>query len=564
MTADIEGGQWTVGEIFSDAFAFSVPHYQRPYLWEEQHAEALLDDLLSFMGEGDENGRVAHLDPYFLGSVVLIKDKHMPEAEIVDGQQRLITLTILLSALRATASPHYAESITKRLYVSADTAAGRPARFRLRPKPQDAAFFEHYIQREGAIDALLTLNLATNNDAQKHMATNGKLFLDQLAIVPQKQRDLLVEFIIQKCLLITVTTPDLKSAYRIFSVLNDRGLDLSPADILKAEIIGEIPENARAAFTGKWEGAEEDLGREDFTALLSHIRMLRRKQRLAKTILDEWREFVIGEVGDPKRLIDEVLLPNKEAYAIIRDANYQHTHGAEAVNTHLRWLNRIPDSDWIPPAMLYLARYRDDPTRLGRFFADLERLAAVLMLRRSNVNKRVDRYGRLMTAIEQGASLSGEDSPLQLTADDKREALLTLDGPLYEQSARLRQYVLLRLDALLSSGDAVYTYPTVSIEHVLPQRPTAGSDWVRWFPSPQLRDEWVHRLGNLVLLSRRKNSQAGNYDFTKKKSMYFAGRDGVSPFALTTQVLRESEWTPDVVERRQRELVARLKQLWRL
>jgi Protein of unknown function (DUF1524) len=98
---------------------------------------------------------------------------------------------------------------------------------------------------------------------------------------------------------------------------------------------------------------------------------------------------------------------------------------------------------------------------------------------------------------------------------------------------------------------------------VLPQQPRRDSDWIKWFPTQQERDRWVHRLGNLTLLSRRKNTAAGNYDFDKKKTAYFT-RDGVSPFALTTQVLQYREWTPSVVAQRHGELVGYLKQLWRL
>jgi Protein of unknown function (DUF1524) len=71
-------------------------------------------------------------------------------------------------------------------------------------------------------------------------------------------------------------------------------------------------------------------------------------------------------------------------------------------------------------------------------------------------------------------------------------------------------------------------------------------------------------LGNLVLLSRAKNSEAQNYEFGKKKEKYFITKSGVSPFALTTQVLLEQKWTPTVIDSRQTELINRLKTVWRL
>jgi len=66
------------------------------------------------------------------------------------------------------------------------------------------------------------------------------------------------------------------------------------------------------------------------------------------------------------------------------------------------------------------------------------------------------------------------------------------------------------------------------------------------------------------LLSRRKNSEAQNYDFQTKKNKYFKSRNGVTPFVLTTQVLNENTWKPDVIERRQKELIDTLKKVWRL
>jgi Protein of unknown function (DUF1524) len=290
-------------------------------------------------------------------------------------------------------------------------------------------------------------------------------------------------------------------------------LDLSYADILKAEIIGQVPTNAQQPYTEKWEGVEEELGRIGFEELLRHILMLTAKRILKESILEEFRATVIKQYQqNTQRLIDKALVPYSAAYVTIRDEDFRHTRGAEPVNNSLRWLNRIPDSDWMPSAMLYLARRRDDPERLSKFLADLERLAVMLVLRRTSASKRVTRYSAVLDAIENGNNLAGPTSPLQPADEERREALQILSGPIYRHSARVRTYVLLRLDAFLAQGDATYNYPIVSIEHVLPQKVSAGSEWSRWFPTQELRDQWTHRLGNLVLLSRRKNSAAANYD----------------------------------------------------
>ncbi len=538
-----------------------VPPYQRPYAWTTEHAGELLDDLLGFMEDGDEP--VDKLNPYFLGSIVLIKGDG-PEAHIVDGQQRLVTLIILLSALRATVPESFAHAITKVLYEPADPLANTPARYRLRLKDRDTAFFQEFIQHEGGIIRINATNASALSDSQRNVRENALLFLDRLADLAEAQRIRLAQFIVQRCLLVAVSTPDLDSAYRIFSVLNDRGLDLSYTDILKAELIGRVPLPVQPEYTTKWEDMEESLGRDNMEALLSHIRMIVRKQRTRETVLKEFRDYVIPSASDPQHLIDETLLPYASAFEVILNTDYRSTRGAESVNQMLFWLKRITDVDWLPPAIFYLARYSHEPERLARFLVDLERLAASLMIRRLNASKRIDRYGKVLAAIEAGENLGAPQSPLQLTDGERIAVLQALEGDVYKMYSRTRQYVLLRLDASLADTSATYEYSRITVEHVLPQNPSHGSEWTKWFPTTELREQWVHRVGNLVLLSRTKNTQAGNYDFEKKKTAYFTSRDGISPFALTTQVLRERRWTSEIVKRRQEELVDHLKRLWRL
>ena len=84
------------------------------------------------------------------------------------------------------------------------------------------------------------------------------------------------------------------------------------------------------------------------------------------------------------------------------------------------------------------------------------------------------------------------------------------------------------------------------------------------FPDEDKRKLYVHQIGNLVLLSHKKNNEAQNYDFKTKQQKYFSSKNGVVSFALTTQVVHRQEWTPAVIEERQNELIQTLKKVWRL
>ncbi len=560
MPVAIHATEKALFKVFSNDFAFSIPAYQRPYAWTREQASELLTDLLSFLGDGSES--VTDASPYFLGSIVLIKSEGAPEADVVDGQQRLTTLTILLSVLRGLAEDKKASKITGYIYQEGSEIEGTENRYRLKLREKDEDFFRCYVQDESKLDDLLKLDNSQLSDSQKNIQTNTKYFLTELSAFSEPQRKRFVQYLMMRCFLVVVSTPDLDSAYRIFSVLNSRGLDLSLTDLLKSEVIGAIPALQQEKYTKIWEEEEEDLGREAFQELFAHIRMIYRKAKLRETALNEFRNHIQPQ-KEPQKFIDHVLKPYSDALEIIKTANYQSDKDAEAINSLFRWLNQIDNFDWVPPAILYFSKNSQTPDSLRRFFTDLERLAAGLMILRSDINDRVARYAKLLSTIEENLDLYTPQSPLQFTVDEVDRIVKTLDGDLY-LIKRIRQYVLLRLDSALAQGEASYDYSVITVEHVLPQNPGEGSTWLKWFPIKEERIQYVHRIGNLALLSRKKNSEAQNYDFDKKKEKYFTSKKGIVPFALTSQVLQQSEWTPEVINQRQISSIQSLRAIWRL
>ncbi|MEJ2630856.1 MAG: DUF262 domain-containing HNH endonuclease family protein [Acidihalobacter sp.] len=560
MPQTIVAHEQPISSIFSDGYAFNIPSYQRPYAWTTDQALELFEDLISFMR--DSGGNVVDMPPYFLGSIVLIKQEAVPQSDVVDGQQRLTTITILLSAIRESVDVDTAKDITSFIYEKGNSVKGTLDHYRLKLRERDAEFFRKYVQIENGLNGLLQINTELP-DSQRNIRDNARLFVDQLKKLDESERAALARFIVTRCFLVVVATPDLDSAYRIFSVLNSRGLELSATDILKAEIVGGVPQSSRDEYNKKWEDAEEDLGRESFSELFSHIRMIYRKAKPQATLLKEFKEHVT-EAQAPIKFIDDVLLPAASAYEEISDASYSSTELAEQVNVHLGWLNRLNFKDWMPPAIAFVTHYRNQPARMLNFFRDLERLGYFMLITKAGVNARIDRFSKLTADVERGNDLSVSDSSLQLTPYEQYAMYAALAGPIYESlSARARSTVLLRLDALLSGGGAQYDYSIVTVEHVLPQTVDPTSQWAKWFPEVRDRLSRVHTLGNLALLSRRKNSAASNYDFDRKKNAYFA-RGGVSPFVLTTEVLQDPEWTPAVVDARQKKHLATLEAYWRL
>ena len=561
MAHTISAKEQTLSRIFSDDYVFTIPGYQRPYAWGREQASELLDDLLLALDSA--SGDIGEASPYFLGSIVLIKSDTSPEATVVDGQQRLTTLTILLSAIRfVVASAEVQAGITRRIYEHGDVVSATQARYRLSLRDRDRDFFRGSVQHESGLHDLLSSSTDLP-DAQSRIRENAKAFVSSLESISQERLVRLVQFVVTRCYLVAVSTPDLDSAYRIFGVMNSRGLDLNATDILKAEIIGEIDGDLRDAYTAKWEDTEEFLGRDAFGDLFSHIRMVFRKAKPHGTLLKEFKEHV-EPARRPREFVDSTLLPMSAAFGEIIGSDYASKQHAESVNEYLEWLNKLEFKDWVPPAIAFFIRYRQDPEKILSFVRDLERLSYSMLARKTGVNERIERFSAITSAIEASSDLWAESSPLQLNPEEQHDTFVKLSGSVYETySARALALILLRIDRLLSDKSASYRHDIVSVEHVMPQHPAPNSQWNAWVQESSDHLHWVHRLANLTLLSRKKNSSAGNRDFEWKKSVYFT-KGGVSSFALTTQVLQHAQWTVDVMAARQELLLGVIESHWRL
>lgn len=405
-------------------------------------------------------------------------------------------------------------------------------------------------------------------DSRLRYRENATLLLEKAKVLPPAELIALWQFLANDCSLVVISTPDLEAAYRIFSVLNNRGLDLAPIDIIKAQLLGLIRTTAgevkSRAYAKEWSRIESSLGRDAFGDLFGHIRSIYAKKKQKYILVKEFQEHVT-EYKTPIDLVDKVIKPYAEVWDFVRDADFEATEHAETINEHLSWLNRVDFKDWVPPALVYFKRFRQQPKLLAEFFQSLERLTYFLLVTKVGINERIETYAALTKEIEP-ETFKGNLvalTTLALTDAQKRKFVAALDGDVYDDLPKARMALVLRLESLVRAP-GVQLQDAVSLEHVLPQTPPDGSDWIKWFPDEDERDGWTHRLANLVPLDRNKNSSASNYDFAKKKDAHFRGKGTASPFVLTQEVRSESEWTPTLLTARQKRLVNVLSTHWNL
>lgn len=563
MSNKITGKEYPLSKIFSKEFDYYIPTYQRPYAWTEKETEALFDDLISFF-------KTEANDNFFLGSIVLIKEDETTHADVIDGQQRLTTLTILLAVMAYYLSGDNRTNCNKYLMEPGNELEGLSSQPRLHLRPKDQSFFNKYIQ-DIQLDDLIALDEETlANESQKHIRANCALLKKRMEMEFLKDSQKVAEFckfVVTRCYLVAVYTSSKKSAFRVFSVMNSRGLNLMPIDIFKSDIIGLISEEEQQEYTDKWEDLEVQTTRSGLNDVFTHTRMIFAHTKAKQSLLEEFRENVLSKTT-PKKLIDEILEPYAEVYTILVNKKYVATQNAEQVNQYLFWLNKIDNSDWMPSAIKFMAEHQNASDYVLWFIRKLERLAAFLHITAKDVNHRIERYKSVLEEMEQrpNHNINNPLTSIELTNQEKQEFVHALDGNIYELTAIRRNFVILRLNAFVSDGATNFDFePNIlTIEHVLPQTVTQGSEWDKLWPDVSDREKWLHRIANLVPLTRKKNSEAQNYAFDTKKDKYFKGQNGTTTYPLTTQVISESTWTPEVVSTRQKTLLNNFKKGWDL
>lgn len=551
MSNKITGKEYPLSKIFSADFEYHIPGYQRPYAWTEEETGILFDDLYEFF-------QTEAIDNYFLGSIVLIKDENKPYADVIDGQQRLTTLSILFSVMaNSFHTEAYRNNCKKYLQEEGNILEGIAAQPRIFLRDWDQDFFSKYIQ-DIQLDALVQIDPVTlDTEAKRHIQKNCTVLREKFSEVFNDENDLLkfTQFILTRCFLVVVSTPNQESAFRVFSVMNSRGLDLLPTDIIKSMTIGKLPKDEEQKYTEKWEELENLTGRDGFNEVFTHTRTIFAKERPKKNLLDEFKEYVIKQTS-PKSLVDEYLIPYTEAYVCLKNCDFSSTQNAEEINELLLWLNKTNNHDWMPPAIKFLTDHKNDSVYILWFIRKLERLASYLLVTAKDVNQRMERYKWILVEMESRPdnNLIAPLENIELTDWEKQQFIDALNGEIYSMTAKRRNYIIQRLDSFLSDGGATYNTKLFTIEHVLPQHPSADSEWMKLWPDTQTQRFWLNKIANLVPLTRQRNSAAQNYDFNTKKIKYFQSKNGTSSYTLTTQVINIAAWTPEVVEARQKDL----------
>jgi uncharacterized protein with ParB-like and HNH nuclease domain len=553
---EIKSAKIVIKDIFSQLW-FRVPEYQRPYVWGYDEVIDLLEDLSFASKEKSES-------EYFLGSLVFQSKKARPnegqeydENDLLDGQQRMTTLLLLFGVIRDLSKDSDAkDECQKCIHLKANKFTGVPERTRLvyAIRPEVQKFIDEYIKtRDGTGREKDLEKIADRDDdlSRRNMAKAilniRKYFLDNPEVMP----DDLLEFLLKNVLLIYVSTENLDDAFRLFTILNDRGIPLRNSDILKSLNLGALEKDSeKETYAKMWEAAEGELG-DDFDRFLGHVRTILVKEKARLNLLQEYEDKIYNPKEKEKSTQKKkpaLLKRGKETFEMVErylghymtlkgGLNYDEFGNFRFDNLIKVMDTTLPSTDWQPPLLRYFDKFRYD--QLFEFLVKLDNKFSADWISQLSPTDRIEEMNRIIRFIDIA------DSPADVFNTggfDFKDFVFDreLQGEIYGR--RFARYILLKLDYLYQNHDQKMNFETLSVEHILPQNPSSDSQWIKDFTMMQ-RDEMTDRLGNLVLITRTKNASQGRLDYIEKKKNYFKKCIDTCPNSL--RVLNTyAQWTP--------------------
>ena len=551
-------------ELIGNGKTYRVPPYQRDYAWTQQEWEDLWNDVVELRGDPDSR--------HYMGALV-VQARGDREFFVIDGQQRLATISLLALAvidkLRRMADEGADEARNRERatelrnrFIGEKDPASLVESSRLRLNETDDPFYQDYLVQ--LRPPLNPRGLPGSNALLWKCCRYFSKQIDELEVGAGDEGEeiakVLSETVARRLLFILITVDDELNAYTLFETLNARGLELTTTDLLKNYFFSKVRAGADIdSLKRRWQTLIATVTQERFPDFLRHHLLCEhpkiRRQRLFKMVRNRVRtpEETFGFLT--------ALEGRAELFAALTDVNHGY------------WIDRPAAKPFIGELILFRARQMTPVffAAWGRFsdddFVRLLKLAAVIAFRYAvvsalnpNLLERVCHFAA-KAVIEGQANRPGAvfTQLRSIYVDDDRfeSDFARWTVSTRGQRGRIARYVLARLET--DAGERAVDPETDpgTVEHVLPENP--AGEWAEVFP-PDRWDAAVDRLGNLTLLERALNRDVGNAGYPAKRAAYES-----SGYALTREVadLAPEEWTPALLEERQRRLAARAVRLWR-
>lgn len=571
---------------------YAIPRYQREYTWSRVQWDALLDDLLD---------NELH---YFLGSIICINQSQdalaVQELELVDGQQRMTTVSILLAAIYDVFSkqPNLVMDQQMELYNLRHKLILKkmPNQPRLIPQVQNNNQQDYFsvLGQIGVLQDIETVANAGNRrvfKAFRHFLSRINLYLEHSDDPITKLQGLLEK--VNTATLVKIEVASTSDAYTLFESLNNRGVPLTAIDLIKNKLLAVLEAQDKGSIDkqyNRWKKVIDALG-DDYAV---QERFFRQYYNAFKPSLKQIVSVPVATKSNLIKIYEKLIARDAEAF--LQTMIRMSEHYAQIVS-----YRAVPDQSKLSSLLLSLDRIQGTPaylllmvlfeckTDLKLQEVHLEQTVEFLIsyfVRRNatDLPPTRDLTRIFMDVVESMMVLEGDEVVRHIQTRLKTESASdeqfekSLKGPIYEDNKAVCRFVLCALEESRMTRETQVNLWALkgkqyvwTIEHIFPQGDNIPTSWVKMIANgdaelaEEYRQSYVHCLGNLTISGY--NSTLGNKSFEDKKNrMDSQGRKvGYNNgLYLNESLITQDSWSVQQIEVRTNRLVTEVMEKYLL
>ena len=537
---------------------FVIPVYQRNYDWKTENCKQLYDDLVKII----KNDRKSH----FFGSLVSVynPDGHNEEFLVIDGQQRLTTVSLLFLAMynlmdKGILMPETA-NLKQRIYEEYLVDKWQPENTRIKLKP---------VKNDQRAFGMLFSN-PSEYIKESNLTVNYSYFYDRI----QKQEITLDQLYNAICCLeiINIRLDMEDNPQLIFESLNSTGLDLSEGDKIRNFILMGLPSKKQNEYYEKYWNKIEVCTKYDVSAFIrDYLSVKQQAIPQQRKIYTNFKDYVeLGSIQTEPLLIE--MLEYAKRYQLLLDGKT----GNSALDACIFRLNRLETTITRPFFLEVLRLYNENKLTLAQV-TEVFLITENYLFRRSicdlptnalnkiflMLHREIVRYdGTEANYVEKFKYALLSKKERARFPDDTEFSAAFVDKPIYLMNSKNKVYILERLENFGTAEDKdVYRHcdeGTYTIEHIMPQHLTPIWQKELGIDYGQIHEQWLHRIANLTLTAY--NAKYSNCSFAEKKNMQNGFDD--SGIRMNTWISKKNKWTLAELEERSQYLVGRALAIW--
>ncbi|MFC0471883.1 DUF262 domain-containing protein [Halalkalibacter kiskunsagensis] len=536
---------------------FVIPVYQRTYKWTRLNCKKLLSDVI--------NAGFPQNKTHFLGSIVYITDEHYQATQvnkltIIDGQQRLTTISLLLMAMVKYLKENpkkYKTTPTKLLkkyLVIDEDETNRPEDFlsKLDLTKHDKDFYDRLVKE---------LPITNNN---QNIYNNFDYFYNEI-----KNKELNIDSLFEgigKLLIVSVSLIRTKDDPQlIFESLNSTGVKLEQADLIRNFLLMDLVDNfQKEIYNSYWYPMEQSLKETLSDFIRDYLIIKLKKYPNKNNVYDEFKKFFYVTYNRTNKSVEE-LVKDMYYYSTLYEKIVHKKEANPNINSHLIDFIKL-DVKVVYPFILELYVDYDNGSLTEAAFIYILKLLESCIVRRVIVGLPPNSLSKITTSLIKDNSTKDHITSVERILANKRGVQRFPNDDEFKASFLSKDIYTLKLckyllDKLINTDNKVIlNIEEFSIEHILPQTNNLSAKWVNALGNnwEQVHNKYLHTIGNLTLT--RFNGEMGNKFFTEKRDMNKGFRD--SPCRLNSDLINLDTWNEEEILKRANRLYALAKNIW--